>query len=252
MNPLERASVERAGYANGWENVRESTTDCVALYSARHAADVEIAASDQLKGSFLVRFPAGPAPSELNRTFAQRADGAYEVSGELELRNILRRAAELAMSLPNQAADIYAAKVADIEKSGFQSTEVLRMVKQRIGQDIYRQALIDYWSGSCAVTGLAIPELLRASHAKPWAKCESDLERLDVFNGFLLAAHLDALFDAGLMSFDDEGLCVFSTRLSARDLDLLALTTGAPPRLRWVSPAHIKHLAWHRENEFKH
>ena len=252
MNPLERASVERAGYANGWENVRESTTDCVALYSARHAADVEIGVCDPSRGSFLVRFPAGPAPSELNRSFMQRADGAYEASSELELRHILRRAAELAMSLPNQAADIYAAKVADIEKSSFQSTEVLRMVKQRIGQDIYRQALMDYWSGSCAVTGITIPELLRASHAKPWAKCESDAERLDVFNGFLLAPHLYALFDAGLMSFDDEGLCLFSTRLSERDLGLLGLMTGAIARLRWVSPEHTKHLTWHRENIFKH
>ncbi len=251
MNPLEKASVERAGYANGWENVRESTTDCVALYSARHGAEVEIRESDQSKGSFLVRFPAGPAPGELNRSFMQRADGAYEASSELELRHILRRAAELAMSLPNQAADIYAAKVADIEKSGFQSTEVLRMVKQRIGQDVYRQALMDYWSGTCAVTGLAIPELLRASHAKPWAKCESDLERLDVFNGFLLAAHLDALFDAGLISFNDEGSCIISSKLEEDDLKLLGLNSSTSLKLRWISPAHASYLLWHRNNMFQ-
>lgn len=251
MNPLERASVERAGYANGWENVRESTPDCVALYSARHGAEVEIAAFDQSKGSFLLRFPSGPAPSELNRSFMQRADGAYEASSELELRHILRRAAELAMSLPNQAADIYAAKVADIEKSGFQSTEALRIVKQRIGQDIYRQALMDYWSRSCAVTGLAIPELLRASHAKSWAKCESDLERLDVFNGFLLAAHLDALFDAGLISFNDEGSCIISSKLEEDDIKLLGLNSSTSLRLRWISPAHASYLLWHRNNQFQ-
>jgi hypothetical protein len=251
MNHLERASVERAGYANGWENVRESTTDCVALYSARHGAEAKIRESDQSKGSFLLRFSSGPAPSELNRSFMQRADGAYEASNELELRHILRRAAELAMSLPNQAADIYAAKVADIGRSGFKSTEVLRMVKQRIGQDIYRQALMDYWSGSCAVTGLAIPKLLRASHAKPWAKCKSDLERLDVFNGFLLAAHLDALFDAGLISFNDEGSCMISSKLGEDDLKLLGLNPSTSLKLRWISPAHASYLLWHRNNQFQ-
>lgn len=251
MNPLERASVERAGYATGWENVRQSTSDCVSLYSARHKAEVEIRESDQVKGSFLVRFSAGPAPSELNRSFVQRADGAYEAAGELKLRQILRRAAELAMSLPNQAADIYAAKVAEIETTGIQSTEALRVVKQRVGQDVYREALMVYWSGACAVTGLAIPELLRASHAKPWAKCESDLERLDVFNGFLLAAHLDALFDAGLISFNDEGSCIISSKLEEDDLKLLGLNPSTSLRLRWISPAHIPFLHWHRQKIFQ-
>ena len=41
---------------------------------------------------------------------------------------------------------------------------------------------------------------------KPWAKCASDDERLDVFNGLLLSANLDAAFDAGLVTFDDAGL----------------------------------------------
>ena len=40
---------------------------------------------------------------------------------------------------------------------------------------------------------------------KPWAICETDADRLDVHNGLLLAAHLDAAFDGGLISFTDEG-----------------------------------------------
>ena len=35
---------------------------------------------------------------------------------------------------------------------------------------------------TCAVTGVAEPRLLRASHIKPWAKCDTDAERLDVFD----------------------------------------------------------------------
>src|SRR5690606_14202034 len=123
---------------------------------------------------------------------------------------LLRRAAELAMSLPNQAADSYAAEVAKIETSPPSATETLALVKQRIGQDLFRKALMEYWEGKCAVTGIAVPELLRASHAKPWADCASDDERLNVYNGFLICAHLDALFDRGLMTFDNTGIAVFS------------------------------------------
>jgi putative restriction endonuclease len=254
MNALERSLIERAGYTNGWENVRSSSEECVKLFSARHRAEAEIYELEGPTQARAIRFPAGPSLDELSRSFpeSRRSDGSFAALDDVELGRILRRAAQLAMSLPTHTADTYAQAVADVEAFGIESTEAMRLVKQRIGQDLYRAALMEYWSGACAVTGLAIPELLRASHAKPWAKCESDAERLDVFNGFLLAPHLDALFDAGLMSFDDEGLCLFSTRLSVRDLNLLALTTGATPRLRWVSPAHIKHLGWHRDHVFKH
>jgi hypothetical protein len=51
-----------------------------------------------------------------------------------------------------------------------------------------------------AVTGIAQPALLRASHIKPWAHCGNNAERLDVHNGFLLTADWDAAFDAGLVS----------------------------------------------------
>jgi hypothetical protein len=112
------------------------------------------------------------------------------------------------MALPNHAADCYAEEIAKLETGGLDGTEALRLVKQRIGQNLYHQALLEYWGGACALTDMAIPELLRASHAKPWADCESDTERLNVFNGFLLAAHFAALFDAGFITFTDEGQLV--------------------------------------------
>jgi predicted restriction endonuclease len=123
------------------------------------------------------------------------------------------------------------------------------LVKQRVGQDTFREALLDYWGGACAVTGIAIPEMLRASHAKPWAKCESDEERLDVFNGFLLSANLDALFDRGLISFDPEGKMLVSSQISAQQRSLIGLADRLV--LRWVAAEHLSYLAWHRQFLFK-
>ena len=67
------------------------------------------------------------------------------------------------------------------------------------------------------MTGCENGALLRASHIKPWRNSDNH-DRLYPYNGLLLAAHLDAAFDAGLISFSDEGrLLVHSSRLSAAE-----------------------------------
>ena len=119
------------------------------------------------------------------------------------------------------------------------------MVRQRVGQDVFRQAMLDYWGGACAVTGIALGDVLRASHAKPWAKCDTDAERLDVFNGFLLSANLDALFDRYLISFDDGGQLLISPEVTEQDRYLLGIQQ--PLQLRWLAKQHLPYLAFHRD-----
>ena len=126
-------------------------------------------------------------------------------------------------------------------------TEVEAVVKQRRHQEEYRSKLENYWNNACAVTGIEIPEILRASHAKPW-KDSSDTEKLDVFNGFLLCANLDALFDKGLITFDDEGKIIISPKLTDNQIASLNLQNM---RLRKIDPCHLPYLAYHRENIFK-
>jgi hypothetical protein len=253
MNPLERSLIEKAGYANGWENVRESTAGRVIMFSARHKADAVVSATGNDGGAWRVEFPHGPPVGELARAFAvvPGEAGPFQASGEAALGRLLRRAAELAMSLPNHAADLYAEEVAKIEAEPPSTTEALRLTKQRVGQNLFRKALMDYWGGACAVMGIHLPELLRASHAKPWADCATDAERLDVFNGFLLSAQLDALFDSGLVTFDDTGTLHASPRLDPFHRVLLGLNEDLPPHLRWISPQHLPYLAWHRANVFR-
>jgi hypothetical protein len=98
-------------------------------------------------------------------------------------------------------------------------------------------------------TGLAVPELLRASHIKPWSKCETDAERLDVFNGLLLAPHLDAAFDGGFITVADDGRVVFSARLLDQDRKLLGLDMAL--RVSGLADGHRPYLDWHRRKEFK-
>jgi predicted restriction endonuclease len=94
-----------------------------------------------------------------------------------------------------------------------------------------------------------VKDLLRASHVKPWAKCLSDEERLDVYNGLLLAPHLDAAFDKGFITVEDDGQIVLSSALN--DESRGALDFEMPMRVRRLQNEHLVYLRWHRENLFQ-
>jgi putative restriction endonuclease len=248
MNPLQRALIEKAGNDNGFEHVLSSIGDAAVLASARHPARAVVTTTAI---EYSIEFLSGSPElvPELLRSFPQAAAGQnrFSASGEAGLAQLLRRAANLSSALPTQAVTNYQLAVAE-ELAGLSEgtagTEVERMVRQRVGQNKFREALTDYWGGACAVTNVAIPAALRASHAKPWAECSTDAERLDVFNGFLLSANLDALFDRFLISFDEQGFLIIASTLT--DQDLVPLGIAAGMRLRWVSAHHQPYLALHR------
>ena len=161
------------------------------------------------------------------------------------LHQLLRRAFQLSKALPNELLHTFERQVAALPKS----TEAERLVVQRVGQNLFRDGLMDLWEGRCAVTGLAVPELLRASHIKPWADCASDAERLDVYNGLLLAAHLDAAFDRGFITVQDDGAVTVSAALDAQARSLLGLEH--PLRVHALADEHRDYLPWHRERVFR-
>jgi hypothetical protein len=156
-----------------------------------------------------------------------------------ELHAALDRVYKLAMSLPEAPLDRFKAETANLPRT----TEAERMVIQRIGQDIFRDALMDYWGGRCPLTGINEPGLLRASHIVPWADC-ADAQRLDVHNGLLLSALWDAAFDRGLISFADDGAALASPRLS--ETARRALGVSRAPRLAGLRGGHRTNLALHR------
>lgn len=173
------------------------------------------------------------------------AAGVFSANDRDALLRMLRRAYNLSRTLPNELLVEFERRAAGLPRA----TEAERLVVQRVGQDVFRQGLLDYWEGRCAVTRLAVPELLRASHIKPWARCDSDAERLDVFNGLLLAAHLDAAFDQGFVTFDDDGHLRCSPLLDADARRVLGL--DAPRRLSRLADHHRAFLRWHREHLFR-
>lgn len=159
-----------------------------------------------------------------------------------ELYDALSRVYQLSASLPDGPLREFERRVRSLP----QTTEAERLVVQRIGQDIFRASLLEYWQGTCPLTGISDTELLRASHIVPWRVCESDAQRLDVHNGLLLSALWDAAFDQGLVTFLDDGTPEFSP----------ALSEAARRELRWKAALTLtggqrENLAWHRAHAFR-
>lgn len=90
-------------------------------------------------------------------------------------------------------------------------TEIAANVKQRRGQDYFREAVLNNFGGRCGVTQLSVRELLVASHILPWGTHPA--ERLNVRNGLCLSRLHDAAFDRGLIAFDAKLRLVLSPRL---------------------------------------
>ena len=179
--------------------------------------------------------------AELGSAAAMPGPGAarFSYAALPALYAALDRAYRLARSLPTLPLAAFQQQAAGLPCT----TEAERLAVQRIGQGVFRHALLDYWGGRCPLTGITDRALLRASHIVPWAACRDDAQRLDVHNGLLLSALWDAAFDAGLASFADDGTPLLAPGLSAAAAAALG---AAGTALRGLSSGHRANLRDHR------
>jgi 5-methylcytosine-specific restriction protein A len=102
-------------------------------------------------------------------------------------------------------------------------TERKGLVTSRVGQGAYRKSILYRWEFKCAVTNYSNKGILIASHIVPW-KNSTNEERLDVENGILLSPTYDALFDLGLISFENNGKILLSTELAKTNYSEIGVT----------------------------
>lgn len=114
--------------------------------------------------------------------------------------------------------------IAQILRAKIEKTTKETLIDVRVGQGKFRQDVLNQWKRRCAVTRCTIEEAIRASHIKPW-RDSNNTERLDPNNGLPLIATLDALFDAGLISFDPTGRILISDRIPLREANKLGLAS---------------------------
>ena len=250
LSPVAITRLEKAATDNGFDLELEHTSDWLSFGSSQTSMRI------WLTGRGESRFLAAMSRSDVLKglddlgvvftdLLPSGAGGAASVRDIAALHRLLRRAFQLSRTLPDALLQVFENEIANLPRT----TETERMVVRRVGQDIFRRGLLEYWDGRCAITGLDVPDLLRASHIKPWVDCNTDAERLDIFNGLLLAPHLDAAFDSGFITVDEDGTVIISDALpsSARS----TLRIDGLLNINGLHRAHERYMPWHRSKVFR-
>lgn len=130
----------------------------------------------------------------------------------------------------------------DISKS--KPTFKQALIKARVGQGQFRNAVLNLWESTCPITKINKPELLVASHIVSWQLSNNE-EKLDQFNGFPLSPDVDKLFDKGFISFSDAGEII--QHQSIKDTDILRKLGIDKANKIDLKEGNIPYLKRHRE-----
>lgn len=153
--------------------------------------------------------------NEFNQNWEDLAFESEKILSHFEGKNILEGSTDV-------AEDIL---ISDgIEKE--------RLVKTRVNQNFFRQAVLSAYNFSCCITKIDVPELLIASHIVPWSKAAKD--RLNPRNGLCLNALHDKAFDKGLITITTN----FKIKVSPR-----LLTKRSAPVEMWILSFDGKDIA---------
>lgn len=126
-------------------------------------------------------------------------------------------------------------------------TEAYLRREIRVANERFKKIVAPQWNNKCALCGIELPELLRASHAKPWREC-TEKERLDPYNGLLLCRNHDALYKQGFITFNGTGLIVISERIPKMNYAMYDLHN----KMKVLREEENKpYFRWHRKYLFK-
>lgn len=126
-----------------------------------------------------------------------------------------------------------------------EGSDIIALGKQRKGQGLFRNQLIEKYKGECCLCGITNKQLLIASHLKSWADSDKN-EKVDENNGLLLCPNHDKLVDKYMISFDEEGKILISSALSQNDLILMNIVVDKKIK---ITAGNEYFIRWHR-NKF--
>lgn len=96
-------------------------------------------------------------------------------------------------------------------------TEAVSMVKRRVGQGYFRNAVLANCGNTCLISHCKIPELLEAAHIVSWSAGEAD--RLTIGNGIALNPFFHEAYDKNFMGISPDGKVEFAESLKQRSID---------------------------------
>ncbi len=128
------------------------------------------------------------------------------------------------------------------------------IVRVRVNQNFFRSSILTAYNSTCCITGLAIPELLNASHIVPWAVDTQN--RVNPRNGLCLNAIHDRAFDRGLLTITPDYTVKLSSSIKTLQNDettknLLFRYEGIKITMPDRFIPHIRFIEYHNQNIFK-
>lgn len=250
FDQLAKIRAEKAAQDCGFDLLNNDDLGCITMRSSH--CPIKIWLDIKGKDHFCISFSdskIGKNIGQINNLLVDESTidkvASVTINNLDMLYLILKRAFQLSRTLPSEPLNEFKKQTQNLPNS----TEIERITIQRVGQNIFRERLLEYWDGRCAVTALDVSSMLRASHIKPWSECVSDAERLDVFNGLLLSPNLDLAFDQGLITFSKDGKIFYSDLLT----DTAKNSLGFSSDLKAVGliDRHLNYLDWHNKHIFK-
>ncbi len=133
-------------------------------------------------------------------------------------------------------------------------TEIIRAVRTRRVQAFFRAAVLASYDYRCALSNVAVLDLLNASHIVPW---NADISRrADPRNGIALNVLYDRAFDRGLIAFDESSRVLVATVLKSTNpptfhRQALLEMEGQQLRLPCRFAPDPAAMAYHREHIFR-
>lgn len=126
------------------------------------------------------------------------------------------------------------------------------LVNLRVGQAFFRNSVLSAYDYRSCVSGLALPQLLVASHIVPWSKDEHN--RLNPRNGLAMSVLHDKAFDRGFITIaDDLTVRVSSSAMKNADpffCSAIAAYDGKPIALPEKFRPDPSFLQYHRKRVF--
>jgi len=195
MKACNFASLDPAQQVRGIRGLRGTSAADRDLWDQFHANPEAIAAEAEAAHEQLLQLPLPPGEG--------RSEGAY-APPSLPGRGRGRVAPDERPADPDR---LIAAPAGP--------TETERLIRARRVQSFFRAAVLTSYHHRCAISGLAVPELLNASHIIPWSVDVG--RRADPGNGICLNALYDRAFDRGLITLDEDLRVLVSDRLRRDD-----------------------------------
>jgi putative restriction endonuclease len=160
------------------------------------------------------------------------------------LRLILRKLDDIVVQKDYHVylAETAPEEVIILDKPGKRDSYLQRIYKN----ELCEESVEKLGSVKCMVEKLEHPALV-ASHIKPYIDCSLE-EAFDAENGLLLSRNMDALFDQGHLSFEDDGRVILSNKLSEElRMNLKSYALDG----MFLSEKRKAYLKYHRENVFR-